>query len=75
MIGPWPQAGAVPSTHRDLEGIQRGIKHAWKPRYLLRGRAACVGADVSRSPGGTSVSCVPPSLALPAHLGLELGRL
>lgn len=75
MIGPWSQAGAVPSAHRDLEGTQRGIKHAWKPRYLLPGRATCVGTDISGFPGGTSVSCVPPSLAPPAHLGLELGRL
>lgn len=59
MLGPWPRAGAVPSTHRDLEGMQRGTKRAWRLWRLLPGRAACVGADVSTSPGDTSVSRVP----------------
>lgn len=66
MLRPWPRAGAVPNTHRDLEGMQRGTKRAWRLWRLLPGRAACVGADVSTSPGDTSVSCEPPPPPPPA---------
>lgn len=57
MLGPGPGL-SQPSTHRDLEGMQRGT-NAWR-LWRLPGRAACVGADVSTSPGDTSVSCEPP---------------